>query len=105
MSGFKGEVQASTTRRIAGTPQLAVLAVPPEQVGPAMTLLAERNCFAAIVPGAADDLAAHAARTGVRVLGAHSFGIAVPRLNLNATRSHIAAAAGPAGADLAVRRP
>ena len=54
-----------------------------------MTALAAANCFAAIVPGPADDLRAHAARTGVRVLGPHSFGIAVPRLNLNATRSHI----------------
>ena len=33
--------------------------------------------------------ARHVTRTGVRVLGADSFGIAVPRLNLNATRSHI----------------
>ncbi|HBK07038.1 MAG TPA: GNAT family N-acetyltransferase [Acetobacteraceae bacterium] len=90
LSGYKGEVQAiRDAAQLTGTPQLAVLAVPPDQVGPSMTLLAEANCFAAIVPGAADDLAAHAERTGVRVLGAHSFGIAVPRLNLNASRAHI----------------
>ena len=90
LSGYKGEVQAiHEAAQLTGTPQLAVLAVPSEQVGPSMTRLAEANCFAAIVPGAADDLAAHAARTGVRVLGAHSFGIAVPRLNLNATRAHL----------------
>ena len=69
-----------------------------------MTALAASGCFAAIVPGPADDLAAHAARTGVRALGPHSFGIAVPRLNLNATRVPYPAAAGPAGADLAVLR-
>jgi acetyltransferase len=85
MAGFKGEVHTD----LAENTSLAILAVPPDQIGPAMSRLAEANCFAAIVPGPADDLTAHAARTGVRVLGAHSFGIAVPRLNLNATRSHI----------------
>ena len=86
MGGFAGPIHT----RLAENTSLAVLAVPPERIGAAMTELAEANCFAAIVPGAADDLAAHAARTGVRVLGPHSFGLAVPRLHLNATRSHIA---------------
>ena len=67
-----------------------MLAVPPDQIGDAMTLMARQGCFAAILPGAADDLRAHAIRTGVRALGGHSFGLAVPRLGLNATRSHIA---------------
>jgi acetyltransferase len=90
LSQYKGEVQAITdASQLSGTPQLAVLAVAGDQVGPCMTLLAQHNCFAAIVPGAADDLGGHVARTGVRVLGAHSFGIAVPRLHLNATRAHI----------------
>jgi acetyltransferase len=90
LSGYKGDLQVvGDASQLSGTPHLAVLAVPPDQVGASMTLLAQLNCFAAIVPGAADDLGAHAARTGVRVLGAHSFGIAVPRLNLNATRGHI----------------
>lgn len=93
MGGFEGAVHT----RLADGASLAVLAVPPEQIGRAMTELAEANCFAAIVPGPANDLAAHAARTGVRVLGAHSFGLAVPRLNLNATRSHIPPAAGRLG--------
>jgi len=85
MAGFKGEVHTD----IADNTSLAILAMPANEIGTAMTALAEAHCFAAIVPGPADDLAAHAARTGVRVLGAHSFGLAVPRLNLNATRSHI----------------
>ena len=91
MSGFKGDVQAlrDASQLTAGT-QLAILAVPPDQIGPSMTLLAEHGCFAAIVPGPADDLREHTARTGVRAIGPHSFGIAIPRLNLNATRSHIA---------------
>ena len=90
LSGFKGEMQAvRDAGQLTEGAQLAVLAVPPDRIGPSMTALAALGCFAAIVPGPADDLAAHAARTGVRVLGAHSFGIAVPRLNLNATRAHI----------------
>jgi acetyltransferase len=85
MGGFKGPIHT----RIAENTSLTILAEPPDLIGAAMTALARANCFAAIVPGPADDLAAHAARTGVRVLGANSFGLAVPRLNLNATRSHI----------------
>ncbi|HEY4041900.1 MAG TPA: GNAT family N-acetyltransferase [Rhodopila sp.] len=88
--GYQGGVQAiRDASQLEGAPQLAILAVPPDQVGPSMTVLVAHNCFAAIVPGAADDLAGHAARTGVRVLGEHSFGIAVPRLHLNASRAHI----------------
>ncbi len=90
LAGYPGEVQAiHDTAQLAGTPHLAVLALAPDRIGAAMTALAEANCFAAIVPGPCDDLAAHAERTGVRVLGAHSFGISVPRLNLNACRTHI----------------
>jgi acetyltransferase len=86
VAGFKGQVHTCLTENTS----LTVLALAPDRIGPAMTALAEANCFAAIVPGSADDLAGHAARTGVRVLGAHSFGLAVPGLGLNATRSHIA---------------
>ena len=90
LSGYQGTVQAvREAAELQGTPQLAVLAVAPDQVGPAMTVLAEHNCFAAVVAGGADNLASHAARTGVRVLGPHSFGIAVPGLKLNASRAHI----------------
>jgi acetyltransferase len=85
LGGFKGTVH---TQLVEAT-SLAVLAVPPDQIGSAMDRLAEANCFAAIVPGPAEDIAAHVARTGVRVLGPHSFGVGVPRLNLNATRTHI----------------
>jgi len=85
LGGFNGDIHTT----LVNDASLAVLAVPPDQIGSTMTALAEANCFAAIVPGAADDLASHAARTGVKLLGPHSFGLAVPRLHLNATRSHI----------------
>ncbi|MCO6416445.1 GNAT family N-acetyltransferase [Siccirubricoccus sp. KC 17139] len=54
-----------------------------------MWALAERGCFAAIVPGAAPELGAISARTGVRALGQGSFGLAVPAIGLNATLSHL----------------
>jgi acetyltransferase len=91
VGGFKGKIHSLRNASQLGLGiDLAVLAVPPDQIGDAMTLMARQGCFAAILPGAADDLRAHAIRTGVRALGGHSFGLAVPRLGLNATRSHIA---------------
>jgi acetyltransferase len=90
IGGFKGPIHT----HLADNTSLAVLALPPDRIGSTMTDLARANCFAAIVPGPAGDLAAHAARTGVRVLGPHSFGLSVPRLNLNATSSHIPPPAG-----------
>ena len=75
-------------------PDLAVLCVAPEALAPAMEALATRGCFAAIVPGAAPELAAVSARTGVQALGQGSFGVAVPAIGLNATLSHIAPAKG-----------
>jgi acetyltransferase len=98
LSDYAGEVQAvRDASELERTPELAVLAVAPDQVGPSMTVLAAHNCFAAIVVGGVDDLAAHAARTGVRVLGPYSFGIAVPALKLNASRAHIPPPAGRLG--------
>jgi acetyltransferase len=85
VGGFTGPVHTTFADNVS----LAVLAEPPERIGAAMRRLAEAGCFAAIVPGPADDLAEHAAETGVRALGAHSFGLAVPRLKLNATLSHL----------------
>jgi len=90
VGGFKGEIH--TLHSISQLPEginLTLLALPPDQIGAAMTVMAARNCFAAIIPGEADNLREHATRTGVRALGPHSFGLAVPKLGLNATRSHI----------------
>ncbi|WP_240048287.1 bifunctional acetate--CoA ligase family protein/GNAT family N-acetyltransferase [Crenalkalicoccus roseus] len=70
-------------------PDLAVLSLPPERLEAAMAALAERGCLAAIVPGAAPDLAAMSARTGVRALGQGSFGLCVPGIGLNASLAHI----------------
>ena len=71
------------------TPDLAILALPPEALHEAMAALAARGCFAAILPGPAPDLAALSAATGVQALGQGSFGVAIPAIGLNATLSHI----------------
>jgi acetyltransferase len=71
-------------------PDLAVLCLPPEAQRGAMAALAVRGCFAAILPVAAPDLAAISAETGVRALGAHSFGLCLPAIGLNASLTHLA---------------
>ena len=90
MGGFKGSVQTILrTEDLAAAPDLAVLAMQAAEIIPAMEALAAKFCFAAIVPGPAEGLAAASRRTGVRVLGANSFGLAVPGIGLDATRAHI----------------
>jgi acetyltransferase len=90
LGAFHGTVQSvDGVADLAATPDLAVLAGPPDSVGPALEALAAAGCYAALVPGPADGLAAAAARTGVRVLGPRSFGIAIPAIGLNASRAHI----------------
>jgi acetyltransferase len=70
-------------------PDLAVIALPPEALEAAMAALGAKGCPAAVVPGAAPDLAGIVARTGVRALGQGSFGICVPGIGLNASLAHL----------------
>ena len=88
--GFTGTIVSSDADGMpAVAPDLAVIATPPWRIPRVLEGLAALGCFAGIVPGPADGLAEHTARTGVRVLGAQSFGLAVPRLGLNATLAHM----------------
>ncbi|MFH5926233.1 GNAT family N-acetyltransferase [Roseomonas xinghualingensis] len=87
---WSGLEHAATLDDLAEAPDLAVLSLAPEAIEPAMTALAARGCFAAVVPGIAPGLAAICARTGVRALGEHSFGLCIPPAGLNASLSHIA---------------
>ncbi len=90
MGGFKGRIDTVLSAAALGAaPDLAVIATPVEAVIPTIETLGALGCFAAIVPGAADGLAAASRRTGVRVLGPHAFGIAVPAFGLDATHAHI----------------
>ena len=71
-------------------PDLAIVATPGEQVGDVMRALGAKGTRAAVVAGDGEGLRGLARETGVRSLGARSFGVAVPGIGLNATRSHIA---------------
>jgi acetyltransferase len=87
-SDFRGPIQpVSNAADLTGRLDLAIIAT--DEVIQAMETLATKGCFAAVVPGAADGIAEAARRTGVRVIGPHSFGIAVPGISLNATRAHL----------------
>lgn len=85
-----GFAPAADIAALEGAPDLAVLALPEAALEPAMAALAAKGCHAAIVPGAAAELAAIAARTGVRALGQGSFGVCVPAIGLNASLAHVA---------------
>ena len=69
-------------------PDLAVIA-DADGITAVLQALAELGCFAAVVLVEADGLAELARRTGVRVLGPDSFGLAIPGLGLNASRAHL----------------
>ncbi len=71
------------------TADLAIIATEGQPIGPLLPRLAAKNMYAAVALGLAPDIAEASAATGVRVLGAGSFGIACPALKLNATLSHL----------------
>ncbi len=83
-----GLIEAPSIAALPETPDLAVLCLPPQELEPAMRALAERGCFAAIIPVAASDVSGMCQRTGVQVFGAHSFGLCLPAFGLNASLSH-----------------
>jgi acetyltransferase len=108
--GFKGAVLPvdPTLRAVCGVlayASVADLPVAPDlaliadagSVESALPALAARGCFAAIMLADSnhrEELAALASATGVRLLGPGSFGLIVPGLGLNASRSHLAPAKG-----------
>jgi acetyltransferase len=97
LSGFKGRVQAvdDATLLTDDPPALAILALSHQDIVPSLVTLAAKGCFAAIVLGDANAFdQATARRTGVRVVGPHSFGIAVPSIGLNASLTHLTPPAG-----------
>lgn len=89
-----GLVAAACIADLPQPPDLAVVCLMPAAIEAALAALAQRGCFAAIVPGAAPDLAAISARTGVKALGQGSFGVCVPAIGLNASLTHLAPAPG-----------
>jgi acetyltransferase len=84
-AGFQGEILPDG----AGEPDLAVICAPPPEVAAAMRRLGNAGGTAAIVTSVVPNLAELVAETGVRALGPSSFGVAVPRIGLNASLSHM----------------
>jgi acetyltransferase len=99
--GFAGDIlslgQETEIAALPAAPDLAVIATPPDAVPATIAALAAKGTFAAVVLGAAEDLAGTARETGVRVLGPGSFGIAVPGIGLNASRAHLPPPTGRIG--------
>jgi acyl-CoA synthetase (NDP forming)/GNAT superfamily N-acetyltransferase len=75
-------------------PDLAVLACSAAEAGPYLMELGRRGTRAAVAISNIPNLAELAAAAGIRALGPNSFGIAVPKLGLNATLSHMRVPAG-----------
>ncbi|MBO0710144.1 MAG: GNAT family N-acetyltransferase [Acetobacteraceae bacterium] len=70
-------------------PDLAILAADDADLARTVPALAAKGTFAAVILGTAGDPGAAVAGSGVRILGPESFGIAVTRIGLNATRGHL----------------
>jgi acetyltransferase len=89
--GFQGRLMGEGVEGFAPPREgveLGILALPPARLAAGMARLAGLGCRVAVVPVAAPGLAALAAAHGVRVLGARSFGVAIPSIGLNATLAH-----------------
>jgi acyl-CoA synthetase (NDP forming)/GNAT superfamily N-acetyltransferase len=89
--GFQGKVWHDA---LPDTPDLTVIASPSADVEAALRAVAASGGKIAIVTSQAEDLTTMAQRTGLRVLGANAFGLAVPGIGLNATLSHMPIPAG-----------
>jgi acetyltransferase len=74
-------------------PDLAIICTPPSEVDRTIRVLAARGTRAGIVVSGSGEppgpLRTLGSETGLRCLGPNSFGLAVPALGLNATRSHL----------------
>ena len=95
-AGFAGRLMlaGSDDAALPEVPDLAVLACPPAEGAATLRALAALGTRAAIVMTKIPDLRALAQETGVRILGPSSFGLAVPRLGINASLSHMRVPAG-----------
>jgi acetyltransferase len=88
-AGFMGDVQTTDDTASIKTADLAILTGQGTPIGGILPILASAGIYAAVALGLAPDIVEASAATGVKVLGAGSFGVAVPGLKLNATLSHL----------------
>ena len=75
-------------------PDLAVVCQDGGGIGAIFAALARRGTRVAVVTGMAEGVGQAAKEAGIRVMGPGSFGISVPSIGLNATRSHLLPRAG-----------
>ena len=75
-------------------PDLTILTSLPDDAGPLLNALGKRGARAGVALSYIPDLAALSENAGMRMLGPTSFGIAIPRLGLNASLSHMPVPAG-----------
>ena len=88
--GFAGGVfAAEEVADFLEPPDLAVIAGAPEQAAGMIHALADHGTYAAICVTPAPHIEAAARAAGIRVMGPSAFGVAVPRLGLNATTGHL----------------
>ncbi len=88
-SAFPGDIQLVPANADPAAADLAVFASEADPVGPLLPGLLRAGIYAGVAIGMAPDIAAAQAETGVRILGAGSFGIACPAGRLDATLSHL----------------
>ena len=92
--GFAGPVLSAASgddlASLPAAPELAVVCNDAAGVPQAFAALAGRGVTAAVVVSMATGLRDLSRATGVRCLGAGSFGIVVPSIGLNASRAHLA---------------
>lgn len=102
-----GEIEglpvARSVAEIEGKPDLAIVAVAPEQVAGAVEALGQKGCRGAViiaigmgsgVGSLKREVAAIAARHRMRLIGPNCIGVLAPRVGLNASFSHLAGLAG-----------
>ncbi len=85
---------AGSAAGLPHAPDLAVIAGPPADAARHLGALAALGCRAAVLTSQVAGLEAMAQAAGIRVMGPSSFGVASPRLGLNASLSHMALPVG-----------
>ena len=94
LSAISGVLAYPDIEALPIAPDLAVLCDDGGDAADLFARLAKRGVNACVVIGMIEGIGDAAAKTGVRALGPGSFGISVPGIGLQATRSHLLPRAG-----------
>ncbi len=94
ITALSGVLAYSDVGSLPVVPDLALIASDAADVPGAMAALGARGTSVAIVTSMISDLGEVVRATGVRAIGPGSFGLCVPGIGLNASRSHVTPAKG-----------